>query len=119
MPWLIWHPPGCCPDSLAVMAPLSVLASNTIGNVPAVVLLLAVWHQPPEGALYGLALLSTLAGNLLILGSLANIIVVERAQAMGVRLGFMEHARCGIPMTLMSLAFACLWLWVSGLMPLR
>ena len=32
------------------------------------------------------------AGNLLILGSLANIIVVERAQAMGVRLGFMEHA---------------------------
>jgi len=93
------------PDSLSVMAPLSVIASNTIGNVPAVVLLLAVWHQPPEGALYGLALLSTLAGNLLILGSLANIIVVERAQAMGVRLGFLEHARCGIPMTLMSYRF--------------
>ena len=54
---------GLLPDSLAVMAPLSVLASNTIGNVPAVVLLLAVWHQPPEGALYGLALLSTLAGK--------------------------------------------------------
>jgi Na+/H+ antiporter NhaD/arsenite permease-like protein len=110
---------GLLPDSLAVMAPLSVFASNTIGNVPAVVLLLAVWHQPPEGALYGLALLSTLSGNLLILGSLANIIVVERAQAMGVRLGFMEHARCGIPMTLMSLTFACLWLWASGLMPLK
>jgi Na+/H+ antiporter NhaD/arsenite permease-like protein len=110
---------GLLPDNLMVMTPLSVLASNTIGNVPAVVLLLAVWNQPPEGALYGLALLSTLAGNLLILGSLANIIVVERAQAMGVRLGFMEHARCGIPMTLMSLAFACLWLWTSGLMPLQ
>jgi Na+/H+ antiporter NhaD/arsenite permease-like protein len=110
---------GLLPDRLAVMAPLSVLASNTIGNVPAVVLLLAVWHQPPEGALYGLALLSTLAGNLLILGSLANIIVVERAQAMGVRLGFLEHARCGVPMTLISLAFACLWLWLSGIMPLR
>jgi Na+/H+ antiporter NhaD/arsenite permease-like protein len=110
---------GLLPDSLSVMAPLSIIASNTIGNVPAVVLLLAVWHQPPEGALYGLALLSTLAGNLLILGSLANIIVVERAQAMGVRLGFLEHARCGIPMTLMSLVFACLWLWLSGLMSLR
>lgn len=110
---------GLLPDSLAVMAPLAVLASNTIGNVPAVVLLLAVWHQPPEGALYGLALLSTLAGNLMILGSLANIIVVERAQSMGVRLGFVEHARCGIPMTLASLAFACLWLWGTGLMPLR
>ena len=110
---------GLLPDRLAVMAPLSVLASNTIGNVPAVVLLLAVWHQPPEGALYGLALLSTLAGNLLILGSLANIIVVERAQAMGVRLGCLEHARCGVPMTLTSLVFACLWLWLSGLMSLR
>ena len=52
---------GLLPDRLAVMAPLSVLASNTIGNA-GWVLLLAVWHQPPEGALYGLALLSTLAG---------------------------------------------------------
>src|SRR3954463_3764630 len=101
------------------MAPLSVIASNTIGNVPAVVLLLAVWHQPPEGALYGFALLSTLAGDLLILGRLRHIIVVQRAQAMGVRLGFLEHARCGIPMTFASFVFACLWLWLSGLMPLR
>lgn len=65
------------------------------------------------------ALLSTLAGNLLILGSLANIIVVERARAVGVRLGFLEHARCGIPMTAFSLGFACAWLWATGLMPLK
>lgn len=110
---------GLLPDRLAVLAPLSVVASNTIGNVPAVVLLLAVWPQPPEGAMYGLALLSTLAGNLLILGSLANIIVVERARAVGVRLGFLEHARCGIPMTVFSLGFACVWLWATGLMPLK
>jgi Na+/H+ antiporter NhaD/arsenite permease-like protein len=110
---------GLLPDRLAVLAPLSVIASNTIGNVPAVIMLLAVWHQPPEGALHGLALLSTLAGNLIIPGSLANIIVVERAHAVGVRLGFLEHARCGVPMTLISLAFACVWLWGTGLMPLR
>jgi Na+/H+ antiporter NhaD/arsenite permease-like protein len=59
-----------------------------------------------------------LAGNLLIVGSLANIITVERAKSAGVQLGFIEHARCGVPMTLLSLAGAGLWLWLSGLMPL-
>src|SRR3546814_19883359 len=73
--------------------------SNTIGNVPAVILLMTVWPPPPEGALYGLALLSTLAGNLLLVGSLANLIVAERAAAAGVRLGFIAFAPAGIPVT--------------------
>jgi Na+/H+ antiporter NhaD/arsenite permease-like protein len=116
---------GLLPDRLAVMAPLAVVASNSIGNVPAVILLLAVvasnsiGNVPAEGAMYGLALLSTLAGNLLITGSLANIIVVERAQSVGVRLGFWDHARCGIPITGLSMVFAVAWLWFAGLMPLR
>ncbi|MDQ2103370.1 SLC13 family permease [Azospirillum sp. C340-1] len=109
---------GWLPDRLAVMAPLALAASNSIGNVPAVILLLSAWPAPPEGALYGLAVLSTLAGNLLIPGSLANIIVVERAAASGVRLGFVEHARCGIPITLLSMGFAVLWLWGTGWMRL-
>lgn len=109
---------GRLPDRLAVMTPLAVVASNTIGNVPAVVLLLAAWPTAPEGALYGLALLSTLAGNLLLVGSLANIIVAERAEAAGVRLGFVDHARCGVPMTVLSMAFAVAWLWATGWMPL-
>lgn len=109
---------GLLPDRLAVMAPLALVASNSIGNVPAVILLLSAWPSPPEGALYGLALLSTLAGNLLLPGSLANIIVAERAEASGVRLGFIEHARCGIPMTLLSMGFAVLWLWGTGWMRL-
>ncbi|WP_044563256.1 SLC13 family permease [Azospirillum sp. B4] len=95
-------------DRLPFLAGFSVLASNTIGNVPAVVLLMKVWAQPPQGALYALALFSTLAGNLLLPGSLANIITVERAAAAGVTLGFREHARCGIPMTVLSLALAAL-----------
>ncbi|WP_029007127.1 SLC13 family permease [Azospirillum halopraeferens] len=110
---------GHLPDRLDVLAPLALFASNTVGNVPAVVLLLSAWPAPPEGALYGLALLSTLAGNLLLLGSLANIIVVERAEQAGVRLGFREHARCGIPMALLSMGMAVLWLWATGWMPLR
>lgn len=101
-------------DRLSVLVPLSLLASNSIGNVPAVVLLIQIWHAPPPGALYALALLSTLAGNLLLLGSLANLIVLERAAAVGVRLGFAEHARCGVPMTLASTLIAALWLVVAG-----
>lgn len=110
---------GLLPDTLAVLAPLSLAASNTIGNVPAVVLLLAVWPLPAEGALFGLAALATLAGNLLLVGSLANLIVVERAKAEGVVLGFMEHARCGIPMTLASMALATGWLALAGWMPVH
>jgi len=107
---------GWWPDRLGVLAPLALASSNTVGNVPAVVLLLSVWNGPPEGALYGLALLSTLAGNLLLPGSLCNIIVAERAALAGVPLGFREHARCGVPMTLLSMAFAMLWLWAGGWM---
>jgi Na+/H+ antiporter NhaD/arsenite permease-like protein len=56
--------------------------------------------------------LSTLAGNLLVIGSLANIIAVERAAEAGVRLSFLDHARCGVPMTLASLLLAFAWLWL-------
>ncbi len=108
---------GLLPDTLVVMAPLALAGSNTIGNVPAVVLILSVWPAPPAQALYGLAMLSTLAGNLLLIGSMANLIVAERAQAAGVTLGFVEHARCGVPMTLLSFAAAVAWLWAAGLMP--
>lgn len=108
---------GLLPDRLTVLTPLALAASNTIGNVPAVVMLLSVWPMPPAGALQGLALLSTLAGNFLLLGSMANLIVVERAQAVGVHLGFVEHARCGVPMTLLSMAAAVAWLALTGVLP--
>jgi len=104
-------------DRLSVLAPLTLLLSNTIGNVPAVILLTALWPDATAGAHYALALLSTLAGNLLLVGSIANLIVAERAQASGVRLGFADFARAGIPMTLLSMAVAVLWLWAFGWLP--
>jgi Na+/H+ antiporter NhaD/arsenite permease-like protein len=107
---------GLLPESLAVMAPLALVMSNTIGNVPAVILILSVWPDPPTGALYGLALLSTLAGNLLLVGSIANLIVAERAAAVGVRLGFLDHARAGVPITILSMAAAVAWLGLAGWM---
>jgi Na+/H+ antiporter NhaD/arsenite permease-like protein len=94
------------------LLPLTVAGSNIIGNVPMVVLLLAIAPDLAPHTLTALAILSTLAGNLLIVGSLANIIVVERAGRAGVHLGFIDHARCGIPMALLSMAAAALWLWL-------
>jgi Na+/H+ antiporter NhaD/arsenite permease-like protein len=100
---------GIDPHGLPALASLTLVGSNTIGNVPTVVLLLAVLQDLPIESLYALAALSTLAGNLLIVGSLANIIVVERASQCGVKLGFGEHARCGIPITVLSFAAAVAW----------
>ncbi len=108
---------GLLPNHLSVLGPLSLIMSNTVGNVPAVILLLTVWPSPTPEALYGLALLSTLAGNFLIVGSLANIIVAERSQAAGVRLRFWDHARSGVPITLITMAIAMGWLWLGGWLP--
>jgi Na+/H+ antiporter NhaD/arsenite permease-like protein len=104
------------PGRISLMAPLMLVVSNTIGNVPAVIMILKVWSGIPQGALVGLALLSTLAGNLFLVGSLANLIVAERAAPEGIRLTFAEHARAGVPITVLSMAAAGLWLWAGGLM---
>jgi Na+/H+ antiporter NhaD/arsenite permease-like protein len=109
---------GFLPQSLTVMLPVTLASSNTIGNVPAVILILRLLPDLPDGVLSGLALFSTFAGNLLLTGSLCNIIVAERAQASGARLAFADFARSGIPMTLASLLVTALWLWAIGYMPL-
>ena len=57
-----------------------------------------------------LALSSTLAGNLFIVGSIANIIVVDQAGRLGVAISWREHAKVGVPVTLLTLAIAAGWL---------
>ena len=99
-----------------MLTPLTLLMSNLIGNVPWVIFLLQIWPFPPSGALYALALLSSLSGSLLLWGSVANLIVVERAQAMGVNLSYAEYARAGVPFTLLSLLFAVIWLASTGVL---
>jgi Na+/H+ antiporter NhaD/arsenite permease-like protein len=88
------------------------MLSNLVSNVPAVMLLLPAATGPDAGAL--LALTSTLAGNLLIVGSIANIIVVEEARRRGVGIDWRAHARTGIPVTLATLAIAAAWLWLRA-----
>ncbi len=89
----------------------SFLLSNLVSNVPAVMLLLPVATDPLSGPL--LALSSTLAGNLLIVGSIANIIVVQAAARRGIHIDWRGHARIGVPVTLATLTIAALALWLG------
>jgi len=82
----------------------TVLLSNLVSNVPAVMLLLPVARDPIDAPL--LALASTLAGNLVLVGSIANLIVAEAARRHGIAFEWRRHARTGIPVTLATLAIA-------------
>ncbi len=94
---------------------VTVLLSNVVSNVPAVMLLrtLVPAFPDPHTGWLALAMGSTLAGNLTITGSVANIIVVERAAAEGVHVGFREYFRVGLPVTAATLALGMVWLWLT------
>jgi Na+/H+ antiporter NhaD/arsenite permease-like protein len=109
---------GLLPNNLAVLLPFALLTSNGIGSVPAAMLVLQIWPLPPDAVLYSLALLSSLAGNLLLSGSLSTLLVAERAAAMEAPIGFREYALAGVPIALVSLAFASFWLVATGTLPL-
>lgn len=89
----------------------SLLLSNLVSNVPAVMLLLPAAGATPDAGLT-LALASTLAGNLLLVGSIANLIVVDAARRQGVHIDWRRHARTGVPVTLATLALSAAWLWM-------
>ena len=89
---------------------VAVLLSNLVSNVPATMLLLPVASHPLSGPI--LALATTLAGNLLIVGSIANIIVVDQAGRLNIKIAWLEHARVGVPVTILSLVFTAGWLWL-------
>ncbi len=97
------HSPGW------LFAAVSIL-SNLVSNVPAVMLLLPFADHVISGP--GLALFSTLAGNLIIVSSIANIIVIDQAGRLGIKINWVQHARTGVPITLLTLLVAGLWLWL-------
>jgi Na+/H+ antiporter NhaD/arsenite permease-like protein len=96
----------------ATLFGVTVGLSNLVSNVPAVMLLLPAAKTAGSWAGPLLALSSTLAGNLLLVGSIANLIVVEQAARLGVGLSWRDHARVGIPVTILTLALAGAWLWL-------
>ena len=97
---------------LGVFTLVTAILSNLVSNVPAVMLLksLASQFADTHSAWLILAMASTLAGNLTITGSVANIIVVERAPKEAV-ITFFDYFRIGLPVTLLTLLFG--WLWLS------
>jgi len=94
----------------------TAVLSNVVSNVPAVMLLRTVVPGFPDPRMgwFALAMASTLAGNLTITGSVANIIVVERAAAEGVHVGFRDYFRVGAPLTVATLVLGSLWLSVMS-----
>jgi Na+/H+ antiporter NhaD/arsenite permease-like protein len=90
------------------------LVSNLVSNVPAVMLLAPVAQkfQNSQIAWLMLAMGSTFAGNLTLLGSVANLIVAEQGDKSGIHIGFIDYLKVGLPVTLVSLFLGTLWLMI-------
>jgi len=89
----------------SVLTVVTAVLSNLVSNVPAVLLFKTVipTFGEPTRAWLLLAMASTLAGNLTILGSVANLIVVEQARGAGIQIGFLEYSKAGVPVTVVTL----------------
>lgn len=101
--------------SMGMFAALTLALSNVVSNVPAV--LLMKFLIPADNAEFwwkALALFSTLAGNLTISGSIANLIVVEIAKREHVIVSAWDYAKVGFPLTLATVAAGVLWLSAVG-----
>lgn len=96
----------------AKLTAVSVVLSNLVSNVPAVMLFRPVVPtlDHPHTAWLTLAMATTLAGNLTLLGSVANLIVAEIARRRGVRLSFTEYLKAGTPIAILTLILGVLWL---------
>ncbi len=105
-----WH--ALLESPVVLVSGLSVLLSNLVSNVPAVLLFKPLMDVMPQRELAWLALAmsSTLAGNLTVLGSVANLIVVENARRAGTELGFLEYLKVGVPLTVVTTAVGIAWL---------
>jgi Na+/H+ antiporter NhaD/arsenite permease-like protein len=99
-------------QTVAGLAATAAILGNAVSNVPAVMLFTRIVPQLPDPrrAWLVLAMASTLAGNLTILGSIANLIVVEGARRRGYSIGFWEYLRVGLPITIATTAFGVWWL---------
>ena len=97
-------------DRVPVLSAVIAILSNLVSNVPTV-LMLKPFIDPlsdQHTAWLTVAMASTLAGNFTVLGSIANLIVVQRAAVSGVEISFWDYFRVGAPLTIISLAIGTL-----------
>jgi Na+/H+ antiporter NhaD/arsenite permease-like protein len=99
-------------DSVPLLSTIAVGLSNVVSNVPAVLVLkpFVANSSDPQHSWLVVAMASTLAGNFTLVGSVANLIVAQRARAEGVILGFWTFFKVGAPLTLLTIALGIWWL---------
>jgi len=98
--------------SSAMLATATAILSNIVSNVPAVLMIkpfVAPAADPTRSWLV-VAMASTFAGNLTVLGSVANLIVVQLSRAHGVPIGFWQYFRVGAPLTVLTILIGIWWL---------
>jgi Na+/H+ antiporter NhaD/arsenite permease-like protein len=101
-------------DQIPILSAVTATLSNLVSNVPAV-LVMKPFVEPlvnHDTAWLTIAMASTLAGNFTILGSIANLIVVQKAAARGIVISFWDYFRVGAPLTIITLVIGTLWLWL-------
>jgi Na+/H+ antiporter NhaD/arsenite permease-like protein len=98
--------------SIPVLSAITAVLSNLVSNVPAVLVLKPFIAALPDQATAWkvVAMASTLAGNFTVLGSIANLIVVEKAAQRGIVIGFRDYFRVGAPLTVLTILLGTLWL---------
>ncbi len=101
-------------DQVPVLSAVTAVLSNLVSNVPAVLVMRPFVDslKEPNMAWLVVAMASTLAGNFTVLGSIANLIVVQKAAGGGVGIGFWDYFRVGGPLTVITLLIGTLWLWL-------
>jgi len=99
-------------ENPAALSGITAVLSNLVSNVPAV-LVLKPFVAPladPQRAWLVIAMASTLAGNFTLLGSVANLIVAQRAAADGIKIDFWSYFRVGAPLTVATIIIGVLLL---------
>jgi Na+/H+ antiporter NhaD/arsenite permease-like protein len=93
-------------ENAAMLSTVTAVVSNLVSNVPGVLVLkpFVTSLQDRQRAWLTVAMASTLAGNFTLLGSLANLIVVQSARARGITIGFWDYFKVGAPLTLITIA---------------
>lgn len=99
-------------DTVGILSVVTAALSNIVSNVPAVLILkpFVVNMVDPQKAWLVIAMASTLAGNFTLVGSVANLIVAQRAQGAGITVGFWAYFKVGAPLTVLTILFGVLWL---------
>jgi Na+/H+ antiporter NhaD/arsenite permease-like protein len=97
-------------NNLLSLTIITTILSNLISNVPAVLLLQGLMNEPTTQKWLLLASSATLAGNLTLFGSVANLIMVESVATQGYKLSFWQHLRFGLPLTVITTALTYLWI---------